>query len=68
MDLKTALFIQQFCDFANDDLNSFGYRYYETLKKKMHMDIFLSDSVTSCPVSMLAGDSDANGESFLRTS
>ena len=68
INLKTTFFIRQFCDFANDDLNSFGYRYYETLKKKMHMDIFLSDSVTSCPVSMLAGDSDANGESFLRTS
>lgn len=33
MDLKTSLFIQQFCDFANDDINSSGYRYYETLKK-----------------------------------
>lgn len=33
-DLRTATFIHQFCDFANDDLNSFGYKYFETLKKQ----------------------------------
>lgn len=33
MDLNTATFIHQFCDFTNDDLNSYGYKYYETLKK-----------------------------------
>ena len=34
IDLKTAIFIEQFCDFANDEVNSYGYHYFETLKNR----------------------------------